>query len=335
MGLHTGRGGVSAAPGMNPRDRPVNVVVVAGPTASGKSALALEIAEAFRGTVINADSMQVYRELPILTAAPDRAARARVPHRLFGVIPAREGCSAGHWRGLAVAEIAAANDAGRLAVVVGGTGLYLRVLLTGLARIPPVPNGLRRAVRGRLGRDGAAALHAELAARDPVMAARLTPGDGQRVARAIEVLEATGRSLADWQRPRPGPGAADRLRFLTLLLMPPRAALYAACDARFEAMIAHGALDEARALGAGGLDPALPAMKAVGLRELLRHGAGEITLEEASRLGRQATRRYAKRQITWFRNQMIPDHTIGAQYSETIKPKIFSYISNFLLTSTP
>ena len=324
-----------AVTGLKPQHPPVNVVVVAGPTASGKSALALDIAEAFRGTVINADSMQVYRELPILTAAPDRTARARAPHRLYGVIAADEGCSAGHWRGLAVAEIDAAADAGRLAVVVGGTGLYLRALMTGLARIPPVPKAVRGAVRDRLGRDGAAALHGELAMRDPVMAARLGPGDGQRIARAIEVLDATGRSLAEWQRPRPGPGAADRLRFLTVLLLPPRAALYAACDARLEAMIAHGAVDEARALGASGLDPRLPAMKAVGLRELLHYGAGEITLEEALRLGRQATRRYAKRQMTWFRNQMTPDHTIDAQYSESIRPEIFSYISNFLLTSTP
>ena len=348
MGLHAGRGGVSerappAVPGKAPEEGPLTapasgparVVVVAGPTASGKSALALDIAEAFRGTVINADSMQVYRELPILTAAPDRARQARVPHRLYGVIPVGEACSAGRWRGLALAEIAAARAAGRLPVVVGGSGLYLRALMTGLARIPPVPAALRGALRARLERCGAAALHAELAVRDPVMAARLGPGDGQRIARALEVLEATGRSLADWQRPRSGPGGAPELRFLTLLLMPPRESLYAACDARFKAMVAGGAVAEARALGTAGLDARLPAMKAVGLRELLRHAAGDITREEAVRLGQQATRRYAKRQMTWFRHQMTPDHIISEQYSETFKPKIFSYISKFLLTSPP
>jgi tRNA dimethylallyltransferase len=318
-------------PDFGPDHRPV--IVVAGPTACGKSALALAIAEEFGGTLINADSMQVYRDLSILTAAPGPGAVARAPHRLYGILPAAETCSAGRWRRLAIAEIGAAHDAGRLPIVVGGTGLYLRALITGLARIPPVPQPVRDAVRRRLEEDGPEALHGALAARDPVMAARLSPGDGQRVARAWEVLEATGRSLAAWQRPASqaddGPGRA----FLSIVLTPPRDVIYAACDARFKAMLAAGALDEASALSAQGLDPGLPLMKAVGLRELLRHLSGEISLAEACRLGQQATRRYAKRQLTWIRHQMTPDHLIGEKYSERLTPRIFPYISKFLLTS--
>lgn len=318
-------------PDFGPDHRPV--IVVAGPTACGKSALALAIAEEFGGTLINADSMQVYRDLPILTAAPGPGAVARAPHRLYGILSAAEACSAGRWRRLAIAEIGAAHDSGRLPIVVGGTGLYLRALITGLARIPPVPQPVRDAVRRRLEEDGPEALHGALAARDPVMAARLSPGDGQRVARAWEVLEATGRSLAAWQRPAgqadDGPGRA----FLSIVLTPPRDVIYAACDARFKAMLAAGALDEASALSAQGLDPGLPLMKAVGLRELLRHLSGEISLAEACRLGQQATRRYAKRQLTWIRHQMTPDHLIGEKYSERLTPEIFPYISKFLLTS--
>lgn len=314
------------------RDRPV--IVVAGPTAGGKSALAADIAAHFGGTVINADSMQIYRELPILSAAPGADVRARVPHRLYGVIPASEACSAGRWRTLALAEIEAARSKGSLPVVTGGTGLYLRALVTGLARIPPVPEAVRDAVRHRLDEDGAAALHDELARRDPAVAARLSPGDGQRIARALEVLDATGRSLGDWHGGQAEDnGAGVGPGFLTILMMPPRDELYAACDRRFEAMIAAGAVDEARRLGEAGLDPALPAMKAVGLRELLRHIGGEITLDEACRLGQQGTRRYAKRQMTWFRHQMTPDFLAPEKYSKSLVARIFSYISNNMLTS--
>ncbi len=318
-------------PDFGPGRRPV--VVVAGPTACGKSALALAIAEEFGGTLINADSMQIYRELPILTAAPGPDAVARAPHRLYGILPAAETCSAGRWRGLATTEIGAAHDAGRLPIVVGGTGLYIRALMTGLARIPPVPQPVREAARRRLEADGPEALHEALAARDPVMAARLSPGDGQRLARAWEVLEATGRSLAEWQRPTGAADDASGRAFLCLVLAPPRDVIYAACDARFEAMLAAGALDEAAALSAQGLDAGLPLMKAVGLRELLRHLSGDISLAEACRLGQQATRRYAKRQLTWIRHQMTPDHLIDEKYSERLTPEIFPYISKFLLTS--
>jgi tRNA dimethylallyltransferase len=310
------------------------VVVVAGPTASGKSRLALDIAIEFRGTVINADSMQIYRGLAVLSAAPNDGTRARAPHRLYGVLDPAEPCSAGRWRAMAVAEIGAAAAESRLPVVVGGTGLYLRALIDGIARIPPIPAAVRRAVRERLAAVGAAALHAELALRDPATASRLEPADGQRIARALEVLDATGMPLSAWiggEREQTG-GA---FRFHVILLMPPRDALNAAIDARFKAMLASGALDEVRSLVQCGLDPALPAMKALGVPELLRLVEGRTSLEEAERCGQQATRRYAKRQATWFRHQLAADQLISAQYSERCRSEIFSQISSFLLTSVP
>lgn len=308
------------------------VLVIAGPTASGKSALAADVAEAFRGVVINADSMQIYRGLEVLSASPDAATRARAPHRLYGVLDPAEACSAGWWRARAMAEIAAAAKEDRLPVLAGGTGLYLRALMTGLARLPPVPRAVRDAVRARLAAAGAPALHAELARRDPASAARIGPTDPQRIARALEVLEATGRPLSDWQRAEAGAADTEGLAFLTLLLLPPRPALYATIDARFVAMVQEGGLAEVRALAARGLDPALPAMKALGVPDLIAHLEGALSLEEAVRRGRQATRRYAKRQVTWFRHQIIADFTLEPQFSECYREKIFSIISEFLLT---
>ncbi len=288
-------------PGVNRR-----AVLIAGPTASGKSALALALAERHRGVIINADSMQVYRDLAILTARPDPAAMARVPHRLYGFLDAADACSAGRWHDLARAEIATAWEAGRLPVLVGGTGLYVRTLLHGLAPVPPIPGEVRARIRDRLAMEGPEALYHALAGRDPAMAARLRPTDSQRIVRAFEVIEATGRSLADFQR-KSGPGAlsaADREgRVLKLVLELPREALYERIDARFAAMIRQGALDEVRRLVARGLDPGLPAMKALGVAPLARHLAGAIDHEEAVRLGQQESRRYAKRQMTWFRTQ--------------------------------
>ncbi len=308
-----------------------DVVVLAGPTASGKSALALDLAERFGGVVINADAMQVYREMSILTARPDSAAEARAPHRLYGVLSATEACSAGRWRAWAVEEIDTAHASGRLPIVVGGTGLYLKALTAGLAPVPPVPAEIRARVRARLEAVGAASLHAELAQRDPVMAGRLRPSDSQRLARAMEVLEATGRSLADWQADvAPGEG----FRVLTLLLAPPRDVLHAACDARFRAMIAAGALDEARAVRALGLAPALPATRALGLRELIRHLEGEIGLEQAIGLAQAATQQYAKRQMTWFRNQLVDPVIFSEQYSERVRQKSFAKIEPWQLTGS-
>lgn len=316
----------------------VPVVVIGGPTASGKSALALAVAEAFGGTVINADSMQVYRELEILTARPGTAELSRAPHRLYGVMSASEPCSAARWRELALAEIEMSHGAGRLPVLVGGTGLYLRALLDGLSPIPEVPPEVRAAARNRMAALGGPAFHAELARRDPVMAARLAPGDRQRLVRAWEVLEATGRSLADWQaEPARADPDAPRLTPLCLVLEPPRAAVYAACDARFRAMLEAGALEEVRRLAALHLDPALPAMKAVGVPELMAHLRGEIDLLSAIAAAQQATRRYAKRQFTWFRHQLpgarrLRPEGVGEQFLESLRSLIFSIIRQFLLT---
>jgi tRNA dimethylallyltransferase len=307
------------------------LILIGGPTASGKSALALALAEEFSGTVINADSMQVYRDLAIVTARPGPAEEARAPHRLYGVLDAADPCSAARWRALAEGEIATAASRGSLPILVGGTGLYFRALLDGLADIPPIPAAIRAEARRLHHELGGAGFHAALAGRDPAGAARLAAGDTQRLRRAYEVVVATGRKLADWQSDQPaGPRYACAA---TLLLMPPRPALYAACDARFAAMVAGGGLAEIVALLARGLSPDLPAMKAVGVPELARHLAGAIPLDEAIRLGQQATRRYAKRQMTWFRHQLSANVTFDAQFSESLMPQIFSFIRQFLLTT--
>jgi len=307
------------------------VLVVAGPTASGKSALALALAEAFDGVVINADSMQVYRELHILTARPSPADERRAPHRLYGVLSAAERCSAGRWREMAAAEIEAAHGSGRLPVVCGGTGLYLKALTAGLPEMPDVPATIRARLAARLRIEGATALHAELRMRDPGIAARIGPTDSQRIVRALEVLEATGRSLTDWQA---GPVAPlpTELRFVTILLMPPRDTLYAACDRRLEAMVETGALDEVQRLIAMGLDPSLPAMKAVGVREFADFLQGNRDLQTALAAAQQATRRYAKRQTTWFRHQFIAEFMLETQFSESLLPRIFAFIRPKLLT---
>lgn len=284
-------------------DRPA-VLVIAGPTASGKSGLALALAERFDGTIVNADSMQLYRELAVLSARPDAASLARAPHRLYGVLDAAERCSAARWRVLAVQAIDEALAAGRLPILVGGTGLYLRALMTGLADIPPVPEAIRAALTRRLAATGAPALHAELARGDPETAARLEPNDRQRIIRALGVLEATGRPLSTWLAAGPKGRGDGRYRYLAYVLDPPRAALYAAADARLAAMVGAGALDEVAALIARRLDPDLPAMQAIGVREIARHLAGRCDLPTALAAAQQATRRYAKRQLTWFRNQM-------------------------------
>jgi len=307
------------------------VLIIAGPTAGGKSALALDVAEAFSGTVINADSMQVYRELRILTARPSRQDEARAPHKLFGVLSARERCSAGRWLKMARAEIEAARGAGRLPVVVGGTGLYIKALTEGLAPVPDIPPDVRREVRDLHARLGGAAFRAELACVDPRAAARLSPGDSQRLIRALEVFRLTGRPLGEWQRAE-GVRAPVAARFAVIAVVPPRERLYAAIEARFDAMMAAGALAESRALDALGLDPSLPAMKAVGVPELRRHLAGEISLAEAAEAAKRATRRFAKRQMTWLRHQIIADKSIYLQYSESLQPEIFSFIRQFLLT---
>jgi tRNA dimethylallyltransferase len=310
--------------------RSTAVLVLAGPTASGKSALALAIAERFHGTVVNADSMQLYAELAVLTAQPDATSLARAPHRLYGVLDAAERCSAARWRAMAEREIDAARAAGRLPIVVGGTGLYLRALMQGLADVPPVPEPIRAALGRRLAAAGARALHAELAAIDPATAARLAPNDRQRILRALGVLEATGRPLSEWLASA-SVAAGPPYRFHPYVLDPPRPALYAAIDARLAAMAEAGAIEEVRALLARGLDPGLPAMKAIGVREFGDFLAGRCALSAAVAAAQQASRRYAKRQLTWFRNQLPEANRLAGtltneQFLERFFHEIFSKI---------
>jgi tRNA dimethylallyltransferase len=281
----------------------IQAVLLAGPTTSGKSALALVLAEELGGTIINADSMQVYRDLRIITARPSLDDEARVPHRLYGHVDAAENYSVGRWCVDAQAEIADTRRAGRLPILVGGTGLYFKALTQGLAAVPPIPANIRAAVRDRLAAEGVAPLHAELTQRDPAAAARLMPGDRSRISRALEVVLATGRPLADWHR-EGMPPSIEASRAVKLFLDVARAELYRRIDARFDAMLAGGALDEVQALAQRKLDPSLPAMKAHGVPWLIRHLDGDISLSEAAEGGKRDTRRYTKRQATWFRNQL-------------------------------
>lgn len=274
------------------------LTLIAGPTASGKSALALALAERAGGVIINADSAQLYAGTPILTAVPSAQEMARAPHRLYAIRDPAQPCSAAEWADLAKAEIAAAHTAGQLPIVVGGTGLYLRSLIDGIAPVPAIDPAIRAQVRAASVADN----YAELTPLDPVGAARLNPGDSARVARALEVVLSTGRTLSDWQeRCEGGIGHAVELR--AMVLLPPRVWLIERCEQRFGAMIEAGAIAEVEALSARGLHPDLPAMKAIGVKELGGYLAGQSTLDHAVAAAQLATRRYAKRQYTWFAHQ--------------------------------
>jgi tRNA dimethylallyltransferase len=313
----------------------VKTLIVAGPTASGKSALALALAEHLNGTIINTDAMQVYRELRVLTARPTPDDEARVPHALYGVRPAAEPGNVAWWRAAALAAMAAAREAGRLPILTGGSGLYFAALTEGLADIPDPGPAARAEARAMLKEIGPAALHAHLAQVDPVTAARLRPTDSQRVARAWEVWRGTRTGLAAWQARKRPPAPS---RFAAILLDPPRAELHAAISARFDAMERDGALEEVRALLALQLDPALPAMRAHGVPELASHLRGEITLEEARRRIELVTGQYTKRQATWFRHHALADparlHTINARFTATeqlperITPQFLSFLES-------
>ena len=279
------------------------VILLSGPTASGKSALALALAEKLGGTIINANSMQVYRDLRLITARPSAEEERRVPHRLYGHVDAAENYSVGAWRSEAVLQLAAAERKSRVAIVVGGTGLYFNALTRGLAAMPPIPKRIRDEVRGRLKAEGAAALHDELQRLDAAAAARLNRGDGARVSRALEVMLATGRSILDWHEDTTSSGA-DFQPAVKIFLSPDRGELASRIDARFDAMIEAGAIEEVRALMTRSLDPSLPAMKAHGVPWLIRQLKDEITLAEAAEGAKRDTRQYTKRQATWFRNQL-------------------------------
>jgi tRNA dimethylallyltransferase len=281
----------------------MRAVLIAGPTASGKSALALRVAEAVGGAIINTDSMQVYRDLKIISARPTPEDEARAPHLLYGHVDAAENYSVGRFLTDARTALAEAVRLGHRPIFVGGTGLYFKALTRGLAAVPPVAPEIREVVRKRMEIDGAAALHAELARRDAATAARLKPADRARIARALEVIEATGRSLSDWHHDGM-PALLDPARTPRVFLAPERTQIYHRIDARFDAMLAQGGLEEVRALAARNLDPLLPAMKAHGVPWLRRYLAGEITLADAADKAKQDTRHYAKRQFTWFRHQL-------------------------------
>jgi tRNA dimethylallyltransferase len=287
-----------------------------GPTASGKSALALALAERLGGEIINADSMQVYRDFRVLTARPSAAEEAKAPHHLYGHVDAAELYSTGRWLTDALAVIAAIHARGATPILVGGTGLYFKALTEGLADIPSADPETRAALRERAVREGAPALHAELAGRDPQTAARLEPNDAPRILRALEVLETTGESISALHANTKPTLVADQWRGLALT--PAREQLYAAIDARFEVMLAAGALDAVRVIAVRELDPTLPAMKAHGAPALMAHLRGDLTLAEAADIAKRDTRRYAKRQFTWISGQMpawprVSEQTLAAR----------------------
>lgn len=280
------------------------VTLIAGPTASGKSALALARAQQTGAVIVNADSQQLYADLRVLTARPSPEDEARAEHCLYGVADAGEAWSVGRWTRAVVPVLAELAAEGRPALIVGGTGLYFTALTKGIADIPDVPVAAREATQEAFDFLGEDAFRARLAERDPRAATAIAPGDRQRLTRALAVAETTGRALTDWQadtRPLLAPGAYDRR-----VVEPDRAALYANCDRRVGLMVEQGALDEVRVLMRRRLDPELPAMKAVGVRDFAAHLKGKATMDEAIDAVRQATRNYAKRQLTWFRNQ-TPD----------------------------
>lgn len=301
-------------------------MLIAGPTASGKSGVGLALAREFDGIVINADALQVYREPRILTARPRPEDEATVPHRLYGTVAASTAHSVGRWIDDARVELEAAWRDHRLPIVVGGTGLYFRALEQGLARVPPIPPEVRRRWRDRLAREGPPRLHEELARRNPAEARRVRPSDGQRIVRALEVEEATGRGLGDWQSGEHGPTLLAGADVLRLFLSPPRADLRERIARRFQAMVEEGAMAEAQAIDRLALDPALPAARLIGLKPLIQHGRGEIDLETACGIAIAATRQYAKRQLTWARSNMISWNWVEREYMERSKALFFNFI---------
>jgi tRNA dimethylallyltransferase len=278
------------------------LALIAGPTASGKSALALDYAQQIGGVIVNADSAQVYAAIPVLSAAPTGEELGRVEHRLYGILDGSVPCSAADWAEMAKREIAQIHESGRTPILVGGTGLYLRTLLEGIAPVPAIDPVVRQRVREAAVEEN----RAKLEALDPGAAARLKPGDTARTSRALEVILSTGRTLAEWQKEREG-GIVGEVELRPLILLPPRDWLYARCDERFEQMFDNGAVEEVQRLLAGDLNPNLPILRAIGVPAIAAFLSGELTREQAIAAGQQATRRYAKRQYTWFAHQPPPE----------------------------
>jgi tRNA dimethylallyltransferase len=278
------------------------LVLIAGPTASGKSALALALAQQIGGVIVNADSAQIYRDLRVLSAAPTDEELRQAEHRLYGVQDGALPCSAADWAAMARREVANIHASGRTPILVGGTGLYMRTLLDGIAPVPAIDPEVRARVREAMVDDN----RLKLQKLDREAADRLKPGDSVRINRALEVILSTGRTLGEWQKQREG-GIADEVELRPIILLPPRKWLYVRCDERFSHMIDEGAVSEVEALLARKLNPNLPVMRAIGVSELSAYLLGRISLDEAIAAGQQATRRYAKRQYTWFAHQPAAD----------------------------
>ena len=300
-------------------------ILIAGPTASGKSSAALALCEKLGGVIINADSMQVYSNLRILSARPREEDEARAPHALYGFVPAEHAYSVGRWVEDVKAAIAEAERQGRMPIITGGTGLYFKALLEGLSPIPDIPPNIREHWRGQESTRNAGELHKLLSERDPDMAGRLRPSDPQRVIRALEVLDATGRSLSQWQN-EPGEPVFTEEQTLRIFISPPREALYERIDARFDAMLEMGAMDEISALVKLDLDPGLPVMRALGVAALIQVHWGKMSREDAATRTKTDTRRYAKRQMTWAKSNMIAWKSIFVKDSTSMIEEIFAII---------
>lgn len=307
-----------------------SVALIAGPTASGKSAIALSLARARKKArrktwIVNADSMQVYRDIPVLVATPSAAEQKVTPHKLFGEWDGADACSAADWANRAKQVIEEAYDAGALPVLVGGTGMYMKVLFEGIAPIPEIDPEIRSVVRAMPVEDA----HAALMIEDPERAIELEPGDSQRIARALEVKRSTGTTLGDWQQAKVG-GIEGEVELHATVLLPDRDWLYDRCDRRFEEMLENGAIDEVEALVRRELDPDLPVMRAIGVPEISAFLRREIKLDELKEVGAQATRNYAKRQYTWFRRQTPDDWNRVSDIPESINSDLASYFGSLL-----
>ncbi|MEE2996438.1 MAG: tRNA (adenosine(37)-N6)-dimethylallyltransferase MiaA [Pseudomonadota bacterium] len=307
------------------------VIIVCGPTASGKSGFAVRLAQRIGGEIVNADSMQVYRDLKIITARPLLKDQGNIPHHLYGVLGLADRSSAGTWRQKAIEVIETCHGAGSVPIVVGGTGFYIRTLMRGLDRMPSVPVEYRDSLNQRLLFEGAHTLHKELSAVDPELAKRLNPADGQRIVRGLEIFNFTGKRLSDWQVGETET-VSPSLRFLLILISPEREALYEAIHRRFDRMIEAGAIEEVEKMLAAGPRGDYPPLRAVGVPAVRALLEGNINMDSMIDLGRRDTRRYAKRQRTWFGNQIIPDILIKTKEMESSIDKNFPDISKFLLT---
>lgn len=308
------------------------VIVLGGPTASGKSKLGVLVAQEFDGEIINADSMQMYGDLKIVTGHPSRADKADIPHHLYGILGLQERTSAGSWCNTALAAINACHRARKIPVLVGGTGLYLRSLMSGMHRMPFVPKRVRSALNQRLEREGVSALYAELRTVDPRQAMRLGPTDSQRIVRALEIFQHTGKCMSAWQSGEMEP-TSPNLAFFTSILLPDRDELFRAINMRFDRMLEAGAVEEVEHLLASKPDEDYPPLKAVGVPPIRAFLASYIDRDSMVELAKRDTRRYAKRQYTWFQKQIIPDITVQKKHMINPNDEIFAKISKFLLTA--